>query len=54
MGQAQDRAYIPHCRSSRLLPPRHGPSLLNREGSNCQNGAAESRPPNPIPELSGI
>jgi len=54
MGQAQDRAYIPHCRSSRLLPSWHGPSQLNREGPNCQNGAAENRSSDPIPRLSGI
>ena len=45
MGQAQDRAYILHCRSSRLLPSRHGPSQRHREGRKCQNGAAENRPP---------
>ncbi len=50
MGQAQDRLDIPHARSSRLLPSRHGPSQRHRERPNCQNGAAENRPLNPLPK----
>src|SRR5690606_1199642 len=57
MRQPQDRSYVLHARSSRLLPSWHGPSQPDDEKAKCQNGALENdrhiRPEN-CPGISGI